>query len=161
MAEVDQRSVGTPPGASAGHRFARLKRLHARAHANPITAFLTKVVVTIVGLFLVAIGVVMIFTPGQGILAIIAGLALLSTEYHWAKRLLRRARASLDQARERARAIDPRVRRRRIVGTAVATTTVVAALVAHLVVYDWPQAAVVGWDWVQGISQAVPELPGM
>jgi uncharacterized protein (TIGR02611 family) len=161
VAEVDRMRIDSAPEPPARHRFVRLKRLHARAHANPITAFLTKVVVTIVGLFLVAIGIVMIFTPGQGILAIIAGLALLATEYHWARRLLHRARANLDQARERARAMDPRVRRRRIIGTTVATVTVAAALVAYLVVFDWPSFAVAGWDWVQGISAVVPELPGM
>jgi uncharacterized protein (TIGR02611 family) len=55
------------------HRFAR--------HA-------WRIVVLVVGLVLIAAGLVMLVTPGPGIAAILAGLALLSTEFDWAKRLL-------------------------------------------------------------------------
>ena len=73
------------------HRFAR--------HA-------WRVVVLVVGLALVAAGLVMLVTPGPGIAAIIAGLALLSTEFDWAKRLLNwvcgRFSAARDEFRRRA-----------------------------------------------------------
>ncbi len=45
-------------------------------------------VVLVVGLVLVGAGLIMLVTPGPGIAAILAGLALLSTEFNWAKRLL-------------------------------------------------------------------------
>ena len=51
----------------AEERFVRLRRLHARAHSNPVTSLITKVVVTIVGVFLILIGIVMLIGPGQGI----------------------------------------------------------------------------------------------
>ena len=117
--------------------------------------------VTILGILLIAVGFIMLFTPGQGILAVIAGLALLATEYTWAKRLLDRARSRLEDARAKARELDPRVRRRRIIGTVVASIAVVAAVIAYLAVYGWPRYAVTGWNWLQGISSVVPELPGM
>jgi uncharacterized protein (TIGR02611 family) len=142
-------------------RFSRLKRLHARAHSNPVSAIITKVIVTIVGVLIILAGIVMLIGPGQGILAIIAGLAVLSSEYVWAQRLLKRAQAKWDEARDKARAMDPRVRRRRIALVTFATVAVCGAVVAYLVVYDWPAFTVTGWNWVQSISGLVPELPGM
>ena len=45
------------------------------------------------GFTLLAIGIVMLATPGPGWLTIIAGLALLAAEYVWAQRLLARMKA--------------------------------------------------------------------
>ncbi len=145
----------------AKQRFVRLRRWHARAHSNPITSLITKVIVTIVGAVLILAGIVMLIGPGQGILAIIAGLAVLATEYAWAERLLRRAQAKLHEAREKARAMDPRVRRRRIALITLACVAATAAVIGYLVVYDWPNIAVSSWNWVQSFSSLVPELPGM
>jgi uncharacterized protein (TIGR02611 family) len=62
-------------------------------------------VVLVVGLALIAAGLVMMVTPGPGIAAILAGLALLSTEFAWAKRVLdwvrRRFAAARDEVRRR------------------------------------------------------------
>ena len=64
-----------------------------------------RVVVLAVGLVLIAAGLVMLVTPGPGLAAIVAGLALLSTEFAWAKRLLnwfrRRFAAARDEVRRR------------------------------------------------------------
>lgn len=149
------------PVAAENERFPRLKRLHRRAHANPVSAFITKVIVTIIGGFMILAGIVMLIGPGQGILAIIAGLAVLSLEYVWAQRLLHKAQARWEEARDKARAMDPKVRRRRIILGTLAVVIVAGALVAYLVVYDWPTYAVESWNWVQDFSALVPELPGM
>lgn len=65
-----------------------------------------RVIVLVVGLVLIAAGLVMLVTPGPGIAAILAGLALLSTEFDWAKRLLnwfrQRFVAARDEVRRRA-----------------------------------------------------------
>lgn len=55
-----------------------------------------RVAVTVAGFALLAAGAVMMVTPGPGLLAIVAGLAVLATEYAWAARALHRAR---DRAR--------------------------------------------------------------
>jgi uncharacterized protein (TIGR02611 family) len=44
-----------------------------------------RIVVTTVGTALICVGVVLLVLPGPGILMILAGLAVLSTEYDWAK----------------------------------------------------------------------------
>jgi uncharacterized protein (TIGR02611 family) len=149
------------PGGPPNEKFVRLRKLHARAHSNPVSAFATKILLTLIGLALIAVGLIMLFTPGQGILAVVAGLAVLSLEYAWAQRLLKRSQDRLQEARDRARAMDPKVRRRRIVVTSLSVGLVGTAIVAYLLVYDWPHLAVRTWDRLQEISRFVPELPGM
>jgi uncharacterized protein (TIGR02611 family) len=63
-----------------------------------------RVAVTVVGIALLAAGLVMIVTPGPGLVVMIAGLAVLATEYAWARR-------ALEKARERGKAAAGAVRR--------------------------------------------------
>jgi uncharacterized protein (TIGR02611 family) len=58
--------------------------------------------VTIVGAALLALGLAMMVLPGPGILVIVAGLAVLATEYVWARSLLRRARNQAEKVQEAA-----------------------------------------------------------
>ncbi len=44
----------------------------------------------VVGFTVFAVGIIMLVTPGPGIAAIVIGLALLGTEFVWAKKLLKR-----------------------------------------------------------------------
>lgn len=141
----------------------RWRRLQTRLHSNPVTGALTKLVVTVVGVAVILAGVVLSGPgiPGPGFVVIIFGLAILATEYTWAERLLKRARAALRRAAERARAMDPAVRRRRILLALGGFVLVAGALVGYLLVYDWPGWADSAWNWVQDLSGVVPELPGM
>jgi uncharacterized protein (TIGR02611 family) len=61
-----------------------------------------RVAVTVVGLVVVLAGVLMLVLPGPGILTIIAGLAILASEYVWAERLLKTAKARATQAKDAA-----------------------------------------------------------
>lgn len=47
----------------------------------------------VAGFTLIAVGIVMIVTPGPGWLVIAMGLAMLAAEYVWARRLLDRLKA--------------------------------------------------------------------
>jgi uncharacterized protein (TIGR02611 family) len=69
-----------------------------------------RIVVTVVGFALLLAGLVMMVTPGPGLLVIVAGLAVLATEYAWARHWLERTRAQAQRARQRVR--DSRQRRR-------------------------------------------------
>jgi hypothetical protein len=64
-----------------------------------------RLIILVVGVTIVAAGVAMIVLPGPAIVVIPAGLALLATEFVWARRLLDRVRKSidLDRFRERVR----------------------------------------------------------
>lgn len=57
-----------------------------------------KVVVTVIGVTVVAVGVALIVLPGPAILVIPLGLAILATEFLWARRLLRRLRDGANRA---------------------------------------------------------------
>lgn len=58
--------------------------------------------VTIVGFALLALGAAMMVLPGPGIIVIVAGLAVLATEYVWARRLLVRAKCEAEKVSEAA-----------------------------------------------------------
>lgn len=64
-----------------------------------------RIAVSVVGFALVAVGLVMLVVPGPGLLAIIAGLAVLATEYTWARRML-------DETKQRSKRIAGRFRSR-------------------------------------------------
>jgi hypothetical protein len=59
-----------------------------------------RIAVTIAGFLVVLAGAAMLVLPGPGILVIIAGLAILATEYVWAQRLLRIAKEKANQAKD-------------------------------------------------------------
>ena len=113
------------------------------------------------GTLVLVAGLVMMVTPGPGIVGIVLGLAILATEYDWAERWLVKAREKAHQARLKAAAMDPKVRRRRLLLGALALVVCVAAIVGYVAAYDWPGFAIRGWDWVQGLAGWIPELPGM
>jgi len=58
-----------------------------------------RLAVSVAGLVLLALGLVMMVLPGPGILFILAGLAVLATEYVWAQRMLNFAKAKAEQAK--------------------------------------------------------------
>ncbi|MGP4028356.1 PGPGW domain-containing protein [Actinomadura sp. 3N407] len=66
---------------------------------------LRKIAVTVVGFALIVAGVAMLVLPGPGIVAILAGLGLLGTEFPRARRISERlngyARAAWHQVRKR------------------------------------------------------------
>jgi len=59
-----------------------------------------RIAVTVTGFVLLLAGIVMMVTPGPGILLIIAGLAVLATEYVWAERMLNLAKQKAVQAKD-------------------------------------------------------------
>ena len=57
----------------------------------------------VIGFTLLALGVAMLVLPGPGIVTIMLGLAVLSAEYVWARRLLDRMKAAARDARDAVR----------------------------------------------------------
>jgi len=65
-------------------------------------ALVKRFAVSVAGLALVAVGCALMVLPGPGILLVVAGLAILATEYVWARRLLSGARDRAEQAQRAA-----------------------------------------------------------
>ncbi|MDQ6912327.1 MAG: PGPGW domain-containing protein [Verrucomicrobiota bacterium] len=60
-----------------------------------------KVVYSVVGSSVILIGIVMIVLPGPAIIVIPLGLAILASEYAWARAVLRRGKIFVDKVRGR------------------------------------------------------------
>lgn len=157
MAESDG-STESGFWAAVSHRF---HRAHARLHRNPITGLATKIVVTVVGVLVIGAGLVMMVTPGPGIVGIILGLGILGMEWNFAQRWMHAMKEKAQEAADKARDMDPAVRRRRLLLTVAGVVFIVAAVWIFVGTYGWPGWAVGGWDFVQGLSGVIPELPGM
>jgi uncharacterized protein (TIGR02611 family) len=96
-----------------------------------------RLAVLIVGCGVTAAGLVMIVTPGPGIVVIVAGLAILATEFTWAEILLERAKKQAVKAKDAAvRGGAGLLRRRR--------TITVEVTEVDLVEIDSPSAALHG-----------------
>ena len=137
------------------------QRVHGRLHRNRAMSATTKLVVTLVGTAVLTAGLIMMVTPGPGLVGIAAGLAILATEWDWADRWLARARRKLREATAAAEAMDPRVRRRRIL-LAIGIAMLFLALVAlYVALADWPDWSISLWDRAQSFLGFLPDLPGM
>jgi uncharacterized protein (TIGR02611 family) len=86
---------------------------------NSVVRHTKRVIVTVMGATVVLAGIAMLVLPGPGWVAIIAGLAILATEYVWARKLLEKAK---HQATKSAKAVGSGLKRpfgRRGTGSAV------------------------------------------
>jgi uncharacterized protein (TIGR02611 family) len=72
------------------------------ARLNNTPTWLRRPIVTLVGVTLIAVGVVLLVLPGPGLLVMALGLAVLATEYPAAQRLLDRIKGSVPVAAARA-----------------------------------------------------------
>ncbi len=61
-----------------------------------------KFFIALMGGTVVLIGVVMIVLPGPGLLVIAGGLAILATEFIWARRAMRNAKGAFAKARRKS-----------------------------------------------------------
>lgn len=61
------------------------------------------IAISTVGFAVVALGIVLLFTPGPGLVVIAAGVMILSVEFRWARRLRDRMQATVLGWRDRAR----------------------------------------------------------
>jgi hypothetical protein len=62
---------------------------------------LRKLIVAVIGVTVVLLGVALIVLPGPAFIVIPVGLAILATEFAWARRTVRRARVMIAKARGR------------------------------------------------------------
>ncbi|MGH3099256.1 MAG: TIGR02611 family protein [Streptosporangiales bacterium] len=143
--QVPRRSPGGgeqanhPPGVlrRGAHRF------RARVRRNAALNTTWRVAVFVVGMVVVLAGLIMLVAPGPGWLGIVAGFAILATEFVWARHALYRARDAAFAAKRKA--LDPRARRRNQVLGAVVVVLIVAACVAYFVAYGWTMPWNIDW----------------
>jgi len=120
-----------PPDEEPGpfHRFREMVR------RNAILNTAWRIGVFTVGATVLAGGLVMMVTPGPGIVGIVVGLAILGTEFAWAQRALHRAKEAAERAKEKA--LDPRKKRRNTILAVLGGILIGAAVIAYLVIYGF------------------------
>jgi uncharacterized protein (TIGR02611 family) len=62
-----------------------------------------KIIIAIIGTTVLVIGIVLIALPGPAFIVIPIGLAILATEFIWARRLIERGRAFIAKIRQRGK----------------------------------------------------------
>ena len=92
-------ATGTINRASSGtSALSWRQRLNRRFHLDRMPV-VRKVVYSVIGLTILLLGVVMIVLPGPAIVFIPLGLAVLASEYAWARRIIRRGRVFVEKAK--------------------------------------------------------------
>ena len=70
--------------------------------STPAGKLAWRLVIGFFGGIITALGLLFIVTPGPGIAVLIVGLAILATEFAWAKRAMEKAKETATSASERA-----------------------------------------------------------
>ncbi|MBO0876735.1 MAG: TIGR02611 family protein [Pseudonocardia sp.] len=120
--------------------------LRAKLDSSPVLRRFYRIGVGALGGLVIAIGIVLIPYPGPGWLVVFAGLAVLATEFAWARRVLRYARARYDAWARWLRRQHWSVRLLVLVGTGAIVLAVLWLLSALAVVTGWFG---LHWTWVR------------
>jgi tellurite resistance protein TerC len=70
-------------------------------HLHEVPPFVRRVIIAVIGGTILLIGLVLLVLPGPALLVIPLGLAILGTEFVWARRWLQKARAMLKETKDR------------------------------------------------------------
>lgn len=104
-----------------------------------------KTFITVIGTIVLIAGIIMIPYPGPGWVTVFAGLGILSTEYVWARRLLRFAKDKYDAWAEWVKKQSPLFKAALWIFTAVVVVATLWLLNAYGIINDFLN---LGLDWV-------------
>ena len=127
---------------SIRRRWARWRdRLRERRKAE----FVYRIVVGVVGLVVLAVGILTIPYPGPGWAIVFVGLGILATEFDWARRLLAYAKERYDKAMDWFHQQHIAIQ---VLG-GIFTALIVAATLWLLGAVDWTaEFAGIDWPWL-------------
>jgi uncharacterized protein (TIGR02611 family) len=77
-----------------------LQKFFQRVGLDQVHPVIRRTLVAVLGGTIVLIGLLLIFLPGPGALVVLIGLAVLGTEFVWARQVIRRARELGKQGQE-------------------------------------------------------------
>ena len=80
------------------------RKLRVSKEKKSMASHTRRLIVTIIGIALLAVGLVLLALPGPGILVVLAGLAVLGSEYDWAQDIFSWARKRVSRTAQRFRA---------------------------------------------------------
>jgi tellurite resistance protein TerC len=77
----------------------RVREILARLRLHQAPQVLRKVVIGVIGTTVLLIGVALIILPGPAVIVIPIGLAILASEFVWARRVVKRGRILVERAK--------------------------------------------------------------
>ena len=77
----------------------RVQWIFARMHFDKVPQIVHKVILAVIGTTVVLIGIALIILPGPAFIVIPIGLAILASEFIWARRVVKRGRIFVKRAR--------------------------------------------------------------
>ena len=80
-----------------------LRKIKRALHLHKLSPGVRRIVVGMVGSVVLLVGAAMVFLPGPAFVMIPLGLAILATEFPWARTWLHKASSLFKQGRERFR----------------------------------------------------------
>ena len=86
-----------------------LSRVRSAIGLHLLPAPLRKLIVAVIGATVLLLGVAMVVLPGPAFIVIPLGLAILATEFAWARRAVQHARTMISKARGRASGKTPTI----------------------------------------------------
>lgn len=101
----------------------------------------------VLGALVLAVGIIAIPYPGPGWLIVFAGLAILASEFAWAKQVLRYARGKYDAWTDWLGRQSVVVRMAALAGTGLIVLATLYLLGALYLVAGW--VGLGGWTWLQ------------
>lgn len=123
--------------------------------------------VFVLGVALLTVGLIMFVTPGPGIVLVVAGLAVLATEFAWAEHLLDKAKKQAARAGQSAQRVPGVARATTVVGrlvprrwrrTSVTPVTVAETTLTGTTVAGVAAGGVAAGGGVTGAGAAVTEI---
>lgn len=118
-----------------------------RIDENPALRRTYRIGVGVVGTIVLVLGIIAIPYPGPGWLIVFAGLAILASEFAWAKRVLRYARGKYDAWTRWLGRQSVVVRAAVLAATGLIVLTTLYLLGALYLVAGW--VGLSGWTWLQ------------
>ncbi len=94
---------GPLEGSSHPSDYAAEPSLKVQKEKKTMATATRRLIWTVLGVVILAAGIVLLFAPGPGILVVLLGLSLLAREYDWAQDILHWARERAQAAGERIR----------------------------------------------------------
>jgi hypothetical protein len=86
------------------HDYRSGKGINVSKESKSMASHTRRLIVTILGVTVLCLGIVLLVLPGPGILVVLAGLAILGSEYDWAQDILSWARQRYRRARDKMKA---------------------------------------------------------
>ena len=77
----------------------RVQWIFARMHFDQVPQIVRKVILAVIGTTVVLIGIALIILPGPAFIVIPIGLAILASEFIWARGVVKRGRIFVKRAR--------------------------------------------------------------